>query len=622
MTTALRVLCVDDDRDAVRLTAEYLEKGSESVECLTETSAEVALERFDTVPIDCVVSDYEMADIDGVEFLESIRERDERVPFILFTARGSEDVASEAISAGVTDYLRKQGSNAHGLLLNRIENAVDQYWAEAELQRTKTRLEGLHRHAVEISGAQDHEEAARHALVAADDILDFHVSGIYTLDGERFVPRSDLSYRPEGDLPTPDDGVLGRTYRENESFLVHDTRDDSTAEPDQPEFRSAVSVPVDGYGVFQAISERPNAFTETDRELAELLTTHVSQAFDRIESDVGLRRTNEQLQAILDNTTANIYIKDLDGRYQLVNERFRELLGLSEEEIVGHTDFDVQSHEDAERVRENDRTAIRRGEPIEVEEHGEFEGNGRTYYSVKVPLYDEGGDPVGVCGISSDITELKEREAELERQKERLDEFARLVSHDLKSPLTVAQGYLELVREDVEHPNLADVAEAHDRIQEIIEGLLTLAREGREIGECEAVSVERLATRAWGSVDAADAELHVDCELTVSADRNRLCQVFENLFTNAIEHALPDASDEPLTVRVGRLDDGQGFYVADDGTGVPESLQSDPFEPGKSSESTGTGFGLAIVDKVVTAHGWTVDLVDSESGGARFEIRT
>jgi PAS domain S-box-containing protein len=618
MPDDLRVLCVDDDRDAARTTAEDLQAAG--FDCPVATSGADALARLGESRVDCIVSEYEMDGMDGLDLLAAVRGRRTRLPFIIFTGTGSESVASEAISAGVTDYLRKSTTEARKLLRERIRNAVDQWRAERGLEETRGRLEGLHHHAVAIAGAHDRETVVDQALVAAERILDFDVSGIYVLEDDRFVPQTERSYRPTGDLPTVDDGVLGHTYSQRESVLVRDVREDTTAQPDQPEFRSAVSVPVGRYGVFQAISEEPGAFTETDRELAELLVTHVTQAFDRLESEADLRRTNEQLRAILDNTTANIYIKDLDGRYQLVNDSFRELLGLEPGEAVGRTDFDLQDDAHAEEVRANDRLAVERDEPIQIEERGEFEGEERTYYSVKVPLYGEDGEPVGVCGISSDITELKQRERELQRQKERLDEFAHLLSHDLRSPLSVARGYLDLVEEDVDHEYTGKIANAHERMERIIDGVLSLAREGREIGERCPVSVRALATEAWETVETGAATLSVVDDTELDADRDRLRQVFENLYRNALEHGAPDDHDE-LTVTVGTLA-GDGFFVADDGVGVPESVQDGLFEAGESSDPNGTGFGLAIVERVVTAHGWTVDLVESHDGGARFEIRT
>jgi signal transduction histidine kinase len=102
--------------------------------------------------------------------------------------------------------------------------------------------------------------------------------------------------------------------------------------------------------------------------------------------------------------------------------------------------------------------------------------------------------------------------------------------------------------------------------------------------------------------------------MTFQGDRDRLRHVFENLFRNAIEHGGPD-----VTVRVGHVDE-DAIYVEDDGPGIPAERHEKVFEPGHSSTSGGTGFGLTIVKRVTEAHGWTVSVTDGSEGGARFEL--
>ncbi|MFB6270507.1 MAG: sensor histidine kinase, partial [Halobacterium sp.] len=208
---------------------------------------------------------------------------------------------------------------------------------------------------------------------------------------------------------------------------------------------------------------------------------------------------------------------------------------------------------------------------------------------------------------------LRERTAELARQNDRLEEFATIVSHDLRAPLNVAAGRLELAREDADVDHLDDVAEALDRIETLIEDTLTLAREGQMVSDRGRVEFPEVATACWEHVATADATLDVVDEFAVCADADRLQQVFENLFRNAVEHGGPD-----VTVTVGRLEDG--FYVADDGPGVPAADRDQVFDRGFTTSDDGTGFGLAIVDEIADAHGWDVDVTESDAGGARFEV--
>jgi len=243
----------------------------------------------------------------------------------------------------------------------------------------------------------------------------------------------------------------------------------------------------------------------------------------------------------------------------------------------------------------------------------------------------------------------KRRGAELERQVDRLEEFASVVSHDLRSPLTVAKGNMELIGDNdaVDEELIAHVEFAHDRMSEIIEDSLALARGGNEVTDPEPVGIEELATQAWQTVGGDDETLSVATEMQLDADPERLLRLLENLFRNAIEHGgdgddsddsgdpiaagLPDdyGDDEPsdsvldgLSITVGELTDGKGFYIADNGDGIPEDEREDVFEAGVSSSGTGSGLGLAIVRRIAQAHGWTVSVTDADGGGARFEFCT
>jgi signal transduction histidine kinase len=217
---------------------------------------------------------------------------------------------------------------------------------------------------------------------------------------------------------------------------------------------------------------------------------------------------------------------------------------------------------------------------------------------------------------------LEEQTAELTRRAERLDEFAGVISHDIRNPLALAKARLEVVRSDPEDTgeHLAVIGDALERIGTIVDDTLTLAREGRTVTDPEPVDTAALAHECWRTAVGEDgpATLEVSVEHTIAADPARLRQVFENLFRNALEHAGPDAA-----VTVGELpeSEGAGFYVADDGPGVPESEREDVLDAGYTDAEEGTGFGLAIVAGIAEAHGWEVTVAESEAGGARFEFR-
>jgi len=211
--------------------------------------------------------------------------------------------------------------------------------------------------------------------------------------------------------------------------------------------------------------------------------------------------------------------------------------------------------------------------------------------------------------------ELQRRQVNerLQEQNEQLEEFTSVVSHDLRNPLNVAQGRLAMVKEECDSDHLDDVATAHDRIATLIEDLLVLAREGDQVDEAQAIDLAALAENCWQHVATSDATVVLEVEKTIRTDRGRLQQLLENLFRNAIEHG-----SDGVTITVGELDGG--FYVEDDGPGIPETKRDDVFEAGFSTQKEGTGFGLSIVKQVADAHDWEIQVTDGSAGGARFEF--
>ena len=193
----------------------------------------------------------------------------------------------------------------------------------------------------------------------------------------------------------------------------------------------------------------------------------------------------------------------------------------------------------------------------------------------------------------------------------RLDSSAVMLAHDLRNPLVVARGRLELASEDPSREHLDAAMRAHERIDEIIEDYLALAREGSMVVEPGPVDLAAVARESWEHVPTDDATLSIETGRVIYADEERVRRLLENLARNAVEHGGSD-----VTVTVGDLDDG--FFVADDGPGIPPAERASVLDVGYSSVSDNTGVGLAIVATIVEAHGWELAVTDGD--GARFEI--
>ncbi|MFC5278007.1 ATP-binding protein [Halorubrum rubrum] len=274
---------------------------------------------------------------------------------------------------------------------------------------------------------------------------------------------------------------------------------------------------------------------------------------------------------------------------------------------------DVPSDPDAH----NPETPIRSQLTLPLDEYGVLVSG-----SHDPGTFDERDVTLGriLAGNAVAALEQVDRGRALEERNERLDEFVGVVSHDLRNPLAVATGRLDLARADladagVESEHLERVEYALDRIEALIDDLLRLAREDDADVDLEPLRLSALIDHCRGTVDTDGATLRTATDGTLRGDRGRVRQCFENLIRNSIEHG----ADE-VTVVAGVLADGTGIYLEDDGPGIPPEKRERIFDAGYSTQRDGTGFGLRIVQRIVESHGWGIAVAESEPGGARFEI--
>jgi len=831
----IRVLHVDDNPDWGEIVAEFLEREHDAIAVRPETDATEALERLEDEEIDCVLSDYDMPGMDGLELLQAVRERYPDLPYILFTGKGSEEIASEAVSAGVTEYLQKDSATEqYTLLANRIERAVTERRAREALEESERMLSTLisnlpgmvyrsrgaadgpmefvsqgceeltgYQPAVlergevdwcdDIVASEDRPEAretVRTALAAGDPFeLTYRIRT--ATDETKWVRERGSGVYEDGELVAHEGFVTDITPRKRREQELRAEREFT---------ESALNALEDVFFVFDPDTEsflrwndRLNELTGySDAELASMraseivaddgaetvqravtsaletgevtLTAHVAtedgdcipvefrgrplyedgdllgigavgrDISDRIERE----RELEQYRTLVENVADPMYILDPDGYIEMVNSAFVDSMGYSREDLEGSHAGEFVQAEDLEQGRRIIAELLESDEEMRTWEMDAVRTDGTTFRTeVTTALIVDDGEFVGSVGVSRDISDRRERERELERletvveavgdpvyaldedgrftfvneafeqmtgytreelvgthmgavlpkadveqgrelisslvgddgrrqakyevevqpkdgegipselhlallqpdeggtagiirdiaerkqREERLEEFASVVSHDLRGPLNVILGRAKLARETGDTDQLDAIVDSARRMEELIQDLLALARQGETVGEQSEVDLAAIADRAWNGLETGDAVLANDADGSLEADPKRLQQLLANLLRNAVEHGPgTDDSDGTVTVEVGVLDDGRGFYVADDGTGIPESDREEVFDHGFTTDQDGTGFGLAIVERIADAHGWSVRLIDSESGGARFKVTT
>lgn len=705
----IRVLHVDDEPDLSDMVATFLEREDDRLTVCTATSANEGLETIDEADVDCIVSDYDMPSTNGIEFLEAVRESHPELPFILYTGKGSEEVAADAISAGVTDYLQKdRGTEQYAILANRITNAVSAQWSAIESEQNRYRLERILKTIPSCVVQLDYEGRFIFANDRAVEVLGLEESEL-----------TDWAYNdPEWEImdlngnPISDEKLPFRQVRDSGEPLYG--------------FRHTIKWS-DGTQKNLLVNGTPllDSNGETDSVIFSL-----TDITDQIEYQHQLTQATARLEALFENSPDMINIHDMEGNITDPNPLLCEEMGYDEDELTdmkvweldqemnphkAHTLWEGMNQGDRKRIegvyqrrdgselpvevhirylyldgedrfmvisrditerkkqeqqlqQERDRfravfeeafdtmvLADEDGQYIKVNKsatelfrHPEDELIGRSIREFApedfdfemawqefqqsekelgtFPLVRPNGDeriieyaatrdiiPDQHLSVLRDVTERKQREQKLNRQNEQLDEFASLVSHDLRNPLNVASGHLEIARKDCDSEHLEPVKRALDRMNTLTEDLLMLARQGETIDDLEPVDIAVLVEGCWQNVETADATLVIDVNRTIYTDKSRLKQLVENLVRNAVEHG-----GDAVTVTVGELDDG--FYIEDNGPGIPEHEHDDVFDAGYSTNKEGTGFGLSIVKQIVNAHDWEIHVAEGSEGGARFEI--
>lgn len=329
----------------------------------------------------------------------------------------------------------------------------------------------------------------------------------------------------------------------------------------------------------------------------------------------------EKYRALFDLAPDPIFIIDLESTEIIeVNNEAANLLGTTVSALEGTSISSIHPDDESESYRALMKKTVKEGEIQATQLHSGNQlcietADGR---SVPVELHAKAFELNGsdcIMTIAQDISERLSRKRELERQNDHLANLVHIMSHDIRNPLNVALGNLEMVAKEFQSDRLDRVHTALHRIEDLIEDTLTLARQSEPVVSKESIQLSDHLDECWEMVETNEAilEINVPDSVTVDGDPSRLHQVFENLFRNSIEH-----SEGPVTIRVGTIP--SGIFIEDDGPGISEDELDEVFDSGYSGSDQGTGFGLAIVEEIIEAHGWSIEITSGSTGGARFEI--
>jgi PAS domain S-box-containing protein len=680
----MRLLHVDDDTDFAEMVALFLQQEQEAFTVETVSDVATALDRLESGGFDCVVSDYEMPGETGLDLLRAVRERWQQLPFVLFTGRGSEEIAADAISAGVSDYLQKTGgTEQYTVLANRVTNLVAGYRSERALRQRVDAIETA-REGIALVGSDGTVTYGNQAFaetfgyggegVAGRRAAELFVGDTFeteiqpTVDeeewtGEVLMRRCDgtelladvvVSATAGGDHVCTVQEVSADERRDHELFVKNRAMDAAPigitiTDPSKPD-NPMVYVNdrfewLTGYAEEEVLGENHRILQgpETDPEAVETLRAAVDAPepvtvelrnyrkdgtpfwnrvsvapirdddgtvtnFVGFQEDVTeLVDARREREAVLDRVSDAFFGLDHEWRFTYLNDQAERLLERSRRELIGRSVWE----EFPEAVDSTFFEAYRRA--METQETVAFE----EYYPPLSTWFEVRAYPSesGLSVYFRDVSARRTNERRLEQRAKQFETFGDVLAHDLRTPLATLQGRLQLARETGDGEHLDAAEDALDRVETLVDDLTQVMREGSVVNDVGRVDLRSVAHELWLTIDTAEATLDVGEVGEIHADEKALARLLQNLFRNGVEHGGPE-----VAISLGPLDDGTGFFVADDGPGIPESERDRVFEPGYSGEADGTGFGLVSVRQIAMAHDWDLSVTESASGGARFEI--
>ncbi len=528
-----------------------------------------------------------------------------------------ETQSGDRIPCEVTATLLREEGTVVGIA-GVVRDVRDRIEIERELRDRKRKTTALHDVASTLEECRSEEEVFRTAVEVAEDVLEFDVCAIDRVEDDWLVKAALSSKLTDADIRqrfSIDEGIVGKTYRNGRTYRIGNVAANPDAQPVEDRFRSVLSVPIGDRGVFQAVSTEPDAFDRGDRELAELLVTHVADALDRMAFESRLREERDRFAALFENVpdaVASVRHEGGEAIVERVNPAFERVFGYDEGTIAGEPIDRFVVPDTGGRKAEAVNRAGADGEVIEREVSRRTADGIRQFRLEVVPIETEEGSRS--FGVYTDITERK-------RRQQRVEVLNRVLRHDLRNGMNVIDGSAAMLAESVDDD---DAQEYVETIRDHAADLLDLTETTRDVERSfdrepeptGPIDVVAAVTDGIDRVAATAPGARIEASLPDRAEA-RAGEILRTAIAHVIENAVEHAGEAP-TVEIG-VETTNGtvtISVADDGPGIPEAERD---LLGGDREITqlqhASGLGLWLVNWVVARVGGELSFSENDPRG-------
>lgn len=588
MAAAIRVLYVDDEPSLLEIGKLLLEKeGAIAVDTLT--SAEEALEQLNRERYDAIISDYQMPEMNGIQFLVEVRTRFEQIPFILFTGKGREEVVIQAINSGGDYYIQKGGEPRaqYAELIHKIKQVTSRKKTEGSLQKN--------------------EDDYRYLIEHSDESIVVIQDGMLRQVNHRTVERTGYSEQellsiPFSALIHPDDHTMVSERYQN--------RMKGEETPAKYAFRV---IGKDGTIIWIEISAM--TITWEGRPATMNFLTDIT---GRKQAEEALRNSEVHLHTLVHTLPDLVWLKDTNGVYLSCNPMFGRFFGTDKVDIVGKTDYDFLDRDIADSFCEQDQKAMTTREPTRNEEWITFADEGRRVLmdTIKAPMYDDQGTLIGVLSIGRDISERKRAEDAIELSNKKMNLMNNITRHDILNTITGLLGCVDMANATDSAEERRQLLQDIKDLTKIIQWQIAFTKEYQEVGVNlpRWQNVRDVLQRVLVNFEKSDLQIINNLEsIEIYADP-LLEKVFYNLVDNAIRYG-----DDLTRIKFYQVtsDDGISLICDDDGPGIPDEMKSCIFEHGIGKN---TGMGLFLSREILGITEIEFREIGIQGKGACFEM--